>query len=111
MYILRKIHPHLSDSSKQRDEHHHSHELCEEDEWSEEGPHWPQCYVKAATEGHVTYKYAQIWHFFNDKGNISLVSDYKILHRSASDMWKENLNNDFPAGQWELNRTMWQAIE
>lgn len=32
---------HLSYSSKQRDEHDHTHELCEEDEWSEEGPHWP----------------------------------------------------------------------
>lgn len=36
--------------SKQRDEHDHTHELCEEDEWSEEGPHWPQCNVKAARE-------------------------------------------------------------
>lgn len=47
-----KEHPHLSRSTKQGDEHDHSHELCEEDEWREEGPHWPQCYVKAATEGH-----------------------------------------------------------
>lgn len=43
-------HPHPSHSSKQRDEHDHAHELCEEDEWSEEGPHWPQCHVEAARE-------------------------------------------------------------
>lgn len=39
-----------SRSSKQRDEHDHAHKLCEEDEWSEEGPHWPQCNVKAARD-------------------------------------------------------------
>lgn len=41
----------LSHSSKHRDEHDHSHELCEEDEWSEEGPDRPQGKVKAAREG------------------------------------------------------------
>lgn len=49
----RKYHPHPSHSSKQRDEHDHTHELCEEDEWSEEGPHWPQCYVKTAREKQI----------------------------------------------------------
>lgn len=47
---LTAYHPHPSHSSKQRDEHDHTHELCEEDEWSEEGPHWPQGNVKAARE-------------------------------------------------------------
>lgn len=34
--------------SQQRYEHDDAHELREEDDWSEEGPHWPQCNVKAA---------------------------------------------------------------
>ena len=55
----KKYCPHLSHSSKQRDEHDHNHELCEEDEWSEEGPHWPQCYVKAEREGHMLLPYTQ----------------------------------------------------
>lgn len=43
-------HSHPTHSPKQRDDHDNTHELCEEDKWSEEGPHWPQCQIKAARE-------------------------------------------------------------
>lgn len=38
----------LSYSSTHRDQHDDAHELYEEDQWSEEGPHWPQSNIKAA---------------------------------------------------------------
>lgn len=47
-------HLHLSHSSKQRDEHDHTHELCEEDERSQEGPHWPKGHVQAAKKVQYT---------------------------------------------------------
>lgn len=45
-----KKHLYLSHSAKQRDDHDDTHELCEENHRSEEGPHRPQCNVKAAEE-------------------------------------------------------------
>lgn len=44
------FYPYPSWSSKQRDEHYDTHELCEKDNRSEERPHWPQSHVKAAKE-------------------------------------------------------------
>lgn len=70
LHTLLEAYLHLSHSSEQRDEHDHSHELCEEDERSEDGPHWPECYVKAAREGHVLLiNMHNGYNFFDDKKN------------------------------------------
>lgn len=43
--LIAHIFPHQSHSPHQSVEHDQTHKLSEEDEWSEDGPHWPECNV------------------------------------------------------------------
>lgn len=68
----------LSHLSQQRDDHDDTHELCEEDERSEEGPNRPQCNVKAAEKSREILS--------NGHWTMTLPQQFKVntlLHNSA----------------------------